>query len=151
MRCVLLLCLCAGVGVCGRLVIHSSPVSQALAERVQCGPGTLVDFANLAPFAWDRMYVFGPYTPHEHIHHSLGFHWEEVESSSIASSDTVNLVVLVGGGKVVHWFEHSRSQGELYELANSSGFARADARFFVRPAGGDGRLMLTQQGKHKIW
>jgi hypothetical protein len=96
------------------------------------------------------MYVFGPYTSHEHIHDSLGFHWRDVESTTIDSSESVNLVVLVGGGKVVHWFEHPRHLGELRDLVNSLGYARVNARFFVRLAGADRRLVLTKHGGRLI-
>ena len=51
------------------------------------GPGTTVDFAEVAPFAWDRVYFFGPYTPRERIHTSLGFHWPGVESTTIEWDD----------------------------------------------------------------
>ena len=74
-------------------------VAAALAERAQLGAGTVVDFADVAPFAWDRVYIFGPYTSPEHIDACLGFHWPAVSRSSINSSKGRNLVVLSGASK----------------------------------------------------
>jgi hypothetical protein len=108
---------------------------------MQRGPGSVVDFAEIAPFAWDRVYVFHPYTPHKHIHRTLGFNWSGVARTTIEYSEGVNLVVFVSGEKVVHWFEHPRWE-ELAELADSKGYAREHARFRVCRVGVDERLAL---------
>jgi hypothetical protein len=123
------LCLCAGLGYW--LYVRSHAVSWALSGQMQRGPGTVVDFAEIAPFPWDRVYVFGPYTPQGAIDASLGFHWEGAGSSAINGHKGQNLVVFVRAGEVVYWFDHPRNE-ELTELADPHGYARNDARFIVR-------------------
>jgi hypothetical protein len=118
-----------------------------LADEVQRGPGATVDFTRVAPFAWDRLYVFGPYTPPEQIHASLGFHWGGVEGTSIQESDGVNLVVFVKDGQVVHWFEHPRHRGELEAVADPRGYAREEAQFQVCLVGAEQRLALAKPAK----
>jgi len=125
-------------------IVHSASVSRELSRQIQRGPGTTIDFAEVAPFAWDRVYVFGPYTPPAQIHTSLGFQWDGISRTSIELNDGVNLVVFVRGTEVVYWLEHSRKE-ELGWLANSGGYAREQARFSVSQDGPGERLALTRQ------
>lgn len=147
MRRVAILSLCGAIAAafCGWLIVRSNAVSRALSEQVRRGPGTTVDFAEVAPFAWDRLYVFGPYTPHQRIHDSLGFRWPGIRATTIEYSEGVNLVVFVRSGEVVYWFEHPRNQGELLELARPQGYSREEARFQVCFVDGEQRLALAKQ------
>jgi hypothetical protein len=106
------------------------------------GAGATVHFAEVAPFAWDRVYFFGPYTPHDRIHASLGLHWDGAQRTSIEWNDGVNLVVFVRGAAVVYWFEHPRHE-ELEALARPNGYTRQQARFVVRRVGAEQRLALA--------
>jgi hypothetical protein len=134
------LCLVAGFGIW--FVLRPDSVSTALSKQIQRGAGATVDFAEVAPFAWERVYVFGPYTSHDQIHTSLGFHWAEVGRTTIESNEGVNLVVFVHDGKVVHWFEHPRHE-ELEGLADSDGYAREHSKFLVYRVGPEQRLALA--------
>jgi hypothetical protein len=116
-------------------------VSRALSERMRRGPGTTVDFAEIAPFPWERVYVFGPYTSHERIQETLGFDWPGVRRTTVQGGKSVNLVVFVRDGTVVHWFEHPRREG-LEGLVDPRGYAREEARFPV--CGQDQRLALDR-------
>jgi hypothetical protein len=100
-----------------------------------------VNFALLGPGDWQRLYIFGPYTPYERIHEALGFHWPDAERTSIEYNDGVNLVVFVKGGEVVGWLEHPRGRGDLVDVANEVGYARDEARFVV-VRDGEQRLVL---------
>jgi hypothetical protein len=113
-----------------------------LTEQIRRGPGAIVDFTEVAPFPWDRLYVFGPYTSSEQINQCLGFRWQPLWPTSFQDSKGVNLVVFVYGKKVVHWFEFPRGCGELGYLADCKGYARAEARFLVQQDGEDERSVL---------
>jgi hypothetical protein len=110
--------------------LPSYAVSTALSAAICRGPGATVDFAEVAPFDWDRVFVFGPYTPHSSIHARLGFPWSGVSRTTIEWNEGVNLVVFIRGTRVVCWFEHVRHE-ELEELADPNGYARQQARFTV--------------------
>jgi hypothetical protein len=126
------LCICIiAVGIGGWIFVRSREVSWALAEKVLGGPGTTIDFAEIAPFAWDRVYFFRHYTSHQSINDSLGFDWPDVSNTTIDLCKGTSLVVFVKGGEVEHWFEHPRNHGELLDLANGSGYSRDEARFVV--------------------
>jgi hypothetical protein len=103
----------------------------------------MIDFAEIAPFPWDRVYIFRPYSSREHIESSLGFHWEGARWTSIDSGKSVNLVVFVRNGTVVSWFEHPRCDGDMLDLDDPNGFAREQAQFRVR-AYDNGWLVLLK-------
>jgi hypothetical protein len=105
--------------------------SQELWQQMRHSPDATVDFALVGPADWQRVYIFGPYTPHERIDDALGFHWADAERTSIAYNDGVNLVVFARSGEVVGWFEHPRGRGDLVEIVNEVGYARDKAWFFV--------------------
>jgi hypothetical protein len=124
--------LCFVIGLTGWLRARSSSPSNALWEQVQRGPGVVVDFAELFPFAWDRVYVFNPYTPAEEITKRLGFSWSGATKTAISESKGLTLVVFVRDRDVVHSFEHSRGRGDMVALGNEiKGFARDQAKFEV--------------------
>jgi hypothetical protein len=111
--------------------------SQRVAAQVEADPAVL-DFDQFGPSDWEQVFFFHPYTPHESVHQALGFHWDEVERTSIEGNKGVVLVVFVRGGRVVGWFEHPRNRGDLIELATGKGFLRGQARF---------RLVRDQEGR----
>lgn len=106
--------------------------SRALWRQVDGGPGTVVDFTQLGPNDWDRLFIFHPYTPSSSIHEALGYEWPAAERSSIGSNDGVNLVVFTRGGRVAGWFEHPRNRGDLKYVARMNGYPRDQARFVVQ-------------------
>lgn len=149
MRKAAIICLCtlfAGTGLCW-FVARSQSVAWSLTEQMRSGPGTVIDFAELSPLPWNRLYIFGPYTSHEHIHRCLGFRWPGMRWTSIGDSDRVNLVVFVRNEEVIHWFEYPRKRGELGGLANAIGYARGDALFRVQLLSEDGRLELVHDAR----
>jgi hypothetical protein len=72
----------------------ANTVKAKLEVAVKSGQSTF-DFASAAPFAWDRVFVFGCYTSREVAESALGFEWPDFSQTSIDSSDSVNLVVFV--------------------------------------------------------
>ena len=131
----LALCIIVRVGQIGRSYYQAELWSLSLWQQFQRGPGASVDLAQDGPAEWERVYIFGPYTPAEDIHRILGFRWSDVKWTGIESDDGVTLIVFVREGEVVGWFEHPRSRGDFYLLENTASFSRDDARFVVDPGG----------------
>ena len=117
----------------------SNAVSQSLADEVHRGPDTVVDFAKVAPFAWDRVFIFPPYTPREQINSSLGFHWAGARWSAVQNYEGWNLVVFVRDGAIVCRFDHGRVDGDLMNLAAPQGYSRDQASLNQ-----DQRLVLSK-------
>ncbi len=148
-RRIVTLIICVGIvaAIGTWFVVRQNTLSLTLFEQVQRGPGTTVDFNEIAPFAWDRVYIFGPYTPHQRIHDSLGFHWPDVSATTIEYSDVVCLVVFVQSGQVVDWFEHTLNRGDLMQLTNPQGYSREEARFQITLVGAEQRPALVKHQK----
>ena len=70
-----------GVLVLGACLVVSacadSGLSEHLATAVDEGPGTQFMMSDLTDFAWQKLYVFPPYTTQKQIDRSLGFEWPD--------------------------------------------------------------------------
>ncbi len=106
----------------GRLVVERLSEN----ERLET-----VDLAQLAPFRWERLYLFGPYTPASVVTDSLGHAWPGAEASRIAQVDTANLVIFTVGDDVVAATMHPRRYGDFTDDLLGRGYAPAEARFTV--------------------
>jgi hypothetical protein len=128
----------------GWFYVRWHAVSAALSRQMRQGDGAIVDFTQITPFAWDRFYVFGPYTSPERINEQLGFNWDGAKKTSIELNNGVNLVVFVKDAQVVYWFEHPRNE-DLEPLIDPQGHAYRDARFTVYKASDGSRLRLVKE------
>jgi len=79
---------------------------------------------------WDRLYVFPPYTTRDRVESRLGFGWPEFDDTTVEMSDSVCLLVFVGQGQVVGWYEQPRNV-DLSELDQPDGYSREDCVFEV--------------------
>jgi len=119
----------------------ASSTRSRLGTAVASG-ATSFDFAADPAFAWDRLYVFDCYSSRASVEKALGFAWPEFGETTVASSDSVVLVVFVQNGKVVGWYEQPRTI-ELGGLANEKGYSRSEARFKMDRASGRVELKPT--------
>jgi hypothetical protein len=146
MRRLIVLIVCLGIVAIGGgwfyLQWHS--VSKSLSERMRQGDGAVVDFADIAPFAWDKLFVFAPYTSQERIQEDLGFPWAEIKKTTIEWNGEVSLVVFTRGDKVVYWFEHPRRE-DLEPLADPRGYARKLAKFTVHKTVDGNHVKLVKE------
>jgi hypothetical protein len=118
--------------------------SWALWRQVQHGPGAVVDFTEVGPSGWDRLFIFHPYTPDSSIHEALGYQWPDTKWTSIGRNEGVNLVVFTKAGRVAGWFEHPRNRGDLTGVAGMDGYPREKARFTVA-LDQESRFVLTSR------
>ena len=77
----------------------------------------------------ESWYIFPPYTPDSVVNGSLGFHWPEIEYTSIRDYDDITLWVLVAHGSVVAWHEQPATL-DLADLERGRAYS-IDARFVV--------------------
>src|SRR4051812_19070292 len=78
-------------------------------ESAVASGATSFDFAADTTFAWDRIYVFDCFSSQASVEKTLGFKWPDFRKTTIESSEGVVLVVFVGNGKVVDWYEQPRT------------------------------------------
>jgi hypothetical protein len=86
-------------------------VHDRLREQLTSGR-RFIEMADVAPFRWSRLEVFGPYTPQEHAEHRLGFKWP-YQWSAVHSLDDRNFLVFVDSNRVVSAFELSRVTADI--------------------------------------
>ena len=106
----------------GRLVVERLTENEKL---------RVVDLAQLAPFRWERLYIFGPYTPAQLVTDSLGYPWAGAEASRIAQVDTANLVIFTVDDEVVAATMHPRRYGDFASELLGRGYAPSEAVFRV--------------------
>ena len=123
--------------------VRGEAVSYVLAEQAEGRIGTTVNLADLSPFRWDRMYVFGPGTPVATVRDSVGTSWPGLAHFGAATPDTVNLLIFVGEGRVLAAAAHPRRHGDVAPARAGRGYTPAEALFRVDSTGaGFGRRVL---------
>ena len=64
---------------------------------------------------WDRLYVFGPYTPRDEIERRIGFKWRG--ATAIENQDAVQLLLAVDGNRVTRAVDLPRGKADFGCLA----------------------------------
>jgi hypothetical protein len=91
----------------------------------------VLNLQTITPFAWDKLYIFTPYTSEAEIKKCLGFNSEEVGDRGV-QSDSINLMVFVKDGKAIEHLEYPRSKGDFVEIKNCQNFTPETALFTVK-------------------
>lgn len=92
------------VGVEQRLV-------KLIEKKRQTNNSVIVDFKEIAPFDWDKVYIFTPYTPAKWLEEEHGFKWNHSEVRKIEIRDDIDLIVFVKNDQVIGYVRHARSNG----------------------------------------
>mgnify|MGYP001239154235 CR=1 FL=1 len=94
-----------------------------------------IDLAKVAPFPWDKVFIFGPYTPEAMIEKSIGHSWDDYKNSGIGYSEGFGLLLFEKDGKTIAWCMNPRNNGDFAYLYNSNGYKRTEAYFQVEYSG----------------
>ena len=106
--------ICIGLVALGAVVFLPPPnemralKADLASAAVQVGSGSRVPLVAVAPFEWDRVYVFGPYTSLDVVKGRLGFDWVPTSrfdawlwGDLFMPNDGFSLVVFVRGERDV--------------------------------------------------
>jgi hypothetical protein len=115
--------------------------SRDLAAAVQ-GTEPTVHLRNIPSPAWERVYIFAPYTQPSQISSALGFAWNGSAVETIQSSDGVNLLVFVQQQRVVLSVLHPRDHGDFDPDSVGYNYSRDDAEFSIVRRPQDNWLLL---------
>lgn len=136
-RAVVVLCACAAAVIlltgCDALVVGDAAGEDVGIEvrHAVSANATSVDLSDIAPFAWDRVYVFGAYVDQDEVERQLGFHWSDFGRRGTGpDSEGEFLIVFVEGATVAHWYQDS-SGSVNYDVLAGRHFDRAHAKFRV--------------------
>lgn len=124
-----------------RDVAYAQPTATVVTfgdKLVATADGAVLDLAQIQPGDWETVHIVGPYTTPEALQQRLGFA-APMANVVCTEDDGRQSLLFVRGAEVVAWHTLPRSRGDFCRPpANERGVARADARFVVSPASGDG-------------
>jgi hypothetical protein len=115
------------------------------------GGSGVVDIGEIDQFAWDRLYVFTPYTPHTTVDAALGFEWAKVHEIDIERRDDINLLVLARGRFVVAYLELPRSRLDFAHISDDHMFTPSSAQFHTRTESGSQVVLMTPVAHSGRW
>jgi hypothetical protein len=144
----------AGLAVFGLFACAKSETSfvKAIEHSARAATATtnpVVTVSAMTDFAWDKLFVFGPYTPVERIHAQLGFKWSEAAKTHIDSSDTFYLLVFVKSSNVVRHVKLPRTVCDFQGLESQNGFAHGSDTFNVVSASAGNTTRFTFSATQK--
>ncbi|MFC1821976.1 hypothetical protein ACFL9T_04660 [Thermodesulfobacteriota bacterium] len=105
--------------------------SRKLSEEVGRGPGTIIRFAELTKFSWDKVHVYGPYHPLDEINakHHISLKGE-YGFNHVPEGDCLYVFVLED--KTVESIFCPRSKGSCHEILKPGVFTPESAEFEVK-------------------
>jgi hypothetical protein len=102
---------------------------QALARAARAAPGTVVDLDTLAPFAWDSVWVFGPYTGMGGYRGRVASPAERAAArTGIGDRDDANVLVFLHRGAPAAVVALPKPDGDFLLPAGRFALARGEAR-----------------------
>ena len=100
------------------------------------GESSVIDLSVTTSFSWDRLYVFGPYTPLEDLEAAVGRSWRNICFTQIDVLENDALLVFMSDGKIVHCLEYSTEPYDFSSLGRyESGISIQDALFLIDDTG----------------
>lgn len=101
----------------------------SLIARYKMGEVEVVDISAATTFSWQRLYIFGPYTPLLKINDTVGRSWRKKCYTDVHASEVVSLLVFTDDKTVVHCLDFPRNEGWFPEFRE--GLSPQEARFTV--------------------
>lgn len=98
------------------------------------GEISVIDFAKITTFSWDRLYIFEPYTSTDKIEHIFGNRFT-APVTTIETNDGVTLLVFAKDGRVVQYLEYGRNEADFADAHNETGYLFQEARFVMDDKG----------------
>jgi len=90
-----------------------------------------INLAEITPFSWDEVHLFGPYTPLSTLDNRFGFSWRKVCYTQINVSEGYTLFVFTESREVLHCFEYRADEYFFSTTDNLSGLPIERASFIL--------------------
>jgi hypothetical protein len=106
-------------------------------NQLEKGEVSYVDISKIARFDWDKLYIFGAYTPESYIDSILGIWWPWAIRTTIDTNDSITLLVFTRHGRVVHYLNYEIGKGNFSTLIedNYAEYSYQDAIFTLDEKG----------------
>lgn len=102
----------------------------SLIESYKAGEVDVIDISTITPFAWEKLYLFGPYSSKEQIVEVTGIRRLGSLETMIEYSDGIVLFVFVDQNKIVKYMDYHRSPDFTYSI-RESGYTPSEAIFVL--------------------
>ena len=113
---------------CGR----TDPVSLSIMASVGRGPGTRLVLADHARFAWERVCIWGPYTPNEEIDRISGIPGAASRGFDISENEGIDVLMFINRQQVVRSIAHGRRGADFGTEVVGRCYMREQAVFSIR-------------------
>ena len=101
-------------------------------SRYEKREASVIDLSPVTTFSWDRLYVFGPYTPPSTLESTVGRSWRNICLTQIVVLEGYALLVFTENKKVIHCLEYPIEKYDFSSLASfSSGISIQEAQFVL--------------------
>lgn len=125
------------------------PVGEAIGKQANASDAQTVRLADATTFAWDQVYLFGPYTGRSTVCEALtieaGNCTQQITFES--SDDSEMSLAFLSQGKLVQYVPHLRKHGDFTPVPDPAGqpIKAGDAVFRVVRKSAAGRRLVLQQ------
>lgn len=118
-------------------------VSKAIGKLIEQRESKTIRLAEATRFAWDQVYLFGPYTPRQDVCSTLRIPDNDCERLvPFESSDDGEMsIAFLAQGEFVHFTRHVRSNGDFTPVPAEQPLSSDQAVFRVLPGA---RLVLER-------
>ena len=110
----------------------SGPVSRSIAAAVDRGPGARLTLAESAMFDWDRVCIFGPYSPDDQVDAATGIPGAAGRAFDVRSNEGINVLIFIEAGRVVDSVAHPRRWDDFGPEVVGKCYLKEQAVFLVR-------------------
>jgi hypothetical protein len=111
---------------------RGADISSAIGTVVNAGPGSRITLSELAQFPWDKVCVFGPYTPDDRVDAVTGVPGSAAQAYDIRSNDGIDVLMFLEAGQIKKSIAHSRERGDFGPEVVGKCYLRDHAVFSVR-------------------
>lgn len=118
---------------CSAFEPSAGKVGARIGEAIREMKAQEVDIASMTDFAWDELFLFGPYEDRSNICASLGLHGAECDHTAPEYIDEgAFLMVFRLDGKIIHVENHRRYFGDFSRSGVPQPILRSAAKFSSR-------------------
>lgn len=118
--------------------------SQNLSKEVSKGHGAKISLQDLTDFNWDKVYVYGPYSPTDEINNkhetNLNYDYDHVPEGDC-------LYVFTQNDKLIETSLHKRYRGSCTEIIDPGIFTPSTANFVVQIRAKGSHPILVEEKK----
>lgn len=102
-----------------------------ITQRVQDGPGTLLDLSHEIGFDWDEVFIFGPATPNRVLRERADVPATITWIVNLEARDDVTLLAFTSAGRHRGHIVYPRNQGDFASAVREKSYAKQAAVFEV--------------------